>query len=187
MKSQNRVRRQSPKWGLWVCLAVAVLGTSCQNQIGHSTAQSRRQLVLDEIERCPAWAQMNLSDPQAQQKLRASLEKLSRYETADLRNAEVTIHERYCAGQIASYEHSKLFVINRYLFNVPPNMNCNDPYFGGWLGVPDGVDMLWPLQWKDGVGLVLVGKSWGYCGEIYSAVNDFDWLNEKFGRRKKRT
>lgn len=81
----------------------------------------------------------------------------------------------------------KIYVLLRYYFKVP---ETEDPsrvkYFGGWVGVPMGegrVGILWPLGFDAVQGLQLQGSYKGYNGDTYDPVSEFDFFNERFGRR----
>ena len=82
---------------------------------------------------------------------------------------------------------SKLFLLNRYLFKVPACYKLKDArFFGAWGKVPhhaDEVNLLWPLATDLSGKCVLVAKFGGYLGATYLPLPEFDWFDDRFGRR----
>ncbi len=83
---------------------------------------------------------------------------------------------------------SKLFVLNRYLFDVPEFVPLNQPGFGAFVGVPvhEGlVNELWPWE-VDSLGeLRLTGFFRGYCGETFLALEEADAFRSRYGPRNR--
>ena len=98
------------------------------------------------------------------------------------------IGERRCANKYSVDDMSKLFVLNRSIFKVPSQSKLPEArFFGGWIGVPrgeKGVDLLWPLTIRSGGKLELIGDFGGYYGDDFQAVEEFDYFNQRFGRRQ---
>jgi hypothetical protein len=90
-------------------------------------------------------------------------------------------------GEYSTGNAGQLFVMNRYLFKVPTQLKRGEArFFGGWTGVPhdeNGVNPLWPLAVAKDGRLKLVGRSSRYFGDEFQAVEEFDYLNLKYGRR----
>jgi hypothetical protein len=103
---------------------------------------------------CPIRTQLTDVGRQAseRQKIIACLGKLARYRTSVLRAAEV----EYTKDSTARGAYSQLddlgvlFLLNRYIFNVPDASPRSEArFFGGWEGVPvteNEVNLLWPWQ-----------------------------------------
>ena len=155
----------------------------------HSDGKEKVQVLVDEIERCPAWSRHTSNDLVVRQAILNHLRTISQAESDDIRSAiELFIAAREKAGSYGVDEMSKLFVLNRYLFDVPVSADPEGAkYFGGWVGVPcdkNHVDLLWPLSLNDKGDLVLKNGFRGYLGDDYVAMDEFDWFTKKYGRRK---
>ena len=84
---------------------------------------------------------------------------------------------------------SKLFVLNRYVFNVPEFTPLNQQRFGSFLGVPvlEGrVNELWPWQIDPAGELQLTGFFRGYAGESFVALEEAEAFQRLYGRRESR-
>jgi len=113
-----------------------------------------------------------------------SLDALSRYDTPSLREA----FAEYLSESTDQMAHEQqLFLANRYLFNVPEWVNEERSLgFGGWLGIPredKRVNLLWPLHRDSSGRLQLLGRSIGYLGPPFLAIDEFDYLEKEYGRR----
>ena len=174
---------------------LAIFLTACAGTYNQSQQASsgRTKRILEAIARCPPWTRVTEEDgdANAKQELFMCLDQLAREETPVLRQAfKRYIKTRQAENNYSLDESSKLFVINRFLFNVPPSLGIEKAHFcGGWIGRPsrnEQIDTLWP--WKLGVSgkLELVGIYHGYIGEEYQALEEFDFFNKHFGRRHKK-
>jgi len=84
---------------------------------------------------------------------------------------------------------SKLFVVNRYLFDVPEFTPLNQRRFGAFAGVPvhgDLVNELWPWQVDARGEIRLIGFFRGYVGETYLALQEAVAFKRRYGLREKR-
>ncbi len=76
---------------------------------------------------------------------------------------------------------SRLFILNRVLFQVP-DKDANWRPSGGWGGQTADTP-LWPLaQDKDGA-LRISSMFQGYLGSAFSALEEFDDFSKRYGRR----
>ena len=83
---------------------------------------------------------------------------------------------------------SRVFLLNRYLFQVPEISPIDGHLFGGWAGTPveNGmVNRLWPFSYDGQNRLQLVGEFEGYYGPPYRGLDEFDYFQKKFGLRRK--
>jgi hypothetical protein len=113
-----------------------------------------------------------------------SLEALSRYDTPTIRAAFAQFSSESRDGHA---DDEKLFLANRYLFNVPEWVSAERALgFGGWFGIPQsekGVNLLWPLHREPSGRLRLVGRQIGYLGPPFAAMDELDYLEKEYGRR----
>lgn len=99
------------------------------------------------------------------------------------------IAERRGANNYSVDDMSKLFVLNRYIFKVPAKSKLGEPGFGGWIGIPHDeteINELWPFAVRTDGRLELIGEFGGYNGDDFQAVEEFDYFNQRFGRRQQR-
>ena len=153
-------------------------------EVTNPSALRKIEVVLDALTRCPSWSQPDVNS----NAIISVCRELAKFETDVLRRAVERFVEQ-CKMQ-KSYDvasMSKLFVLNRYIFQVPPKEAFSGPFFGGWDGVPydqHQMNMLWPLSTNAAGELVLTGKYAGYAGEPFGAIAEFDYFLKKYGRRK---
>jgi hypothetical protein len=82
---------------------------------------------------------------------------------------------------------SRLYVLSRYIFNVPERAKFDSPTFGGWMGVPhnsEEINLLWPLSYDQQGNLALTGQFGGYMGDDYLAIQEFDYFRSAYGARR---
>src|ERR1700722_10818058 len=102
---------------------------------------------------CPIGTQLTDLRRQARerQKITACLRKLTHYRTSVLRAAELEYEGvlRARSPYSSPGDLSVLYLVNRYIFNVPDvSPRSEARFFGGWEGVPvtdNEVNLLWPL------------------------------------------
>lgn len=85
-------------------------------------------------------------------------------------------------------ELSKVYVLLRFLFDVPPSHDINDAsVYGGWIR-PDDADteetynLLWPVSVEDNQPQVTESFI-GYLGAGYDFAGEFDYFAERFSLR----
>lgn len=146
--------------------------------------------VAQLIESCPDWISIPIDDSSTKERIFECLGKIAQFDYSTIRSGV----EKYLAGitlEDANYisKVGRIFLLNRYLFNVLPNTLSNQPRFGGWIGISGEknnreVDMLWPLSLDNNRNLVLTGRVVTYLGPPYQALDEFDFFSKKFGLRK---
>jgi hypothetical protein len=118
------------------------------------------------IEACPAWTQIESGDIKKTHSILEILGKLSQYQTSTLRRAIKQFIDTRTLWEFNDF--AKIFMINRYIFNVPQWVNSEDNIqFGGWIGIGEKngkIDMLFPFERKPSGKLELVGRHIGYNG-----------------------
>jgi hypothetical protein len=113
------------------------------------------------------------------------LELISENDITLIREAIVRLFSKY--SQNTSL-WSRVFILNRYLFQVPENSPIDEHLFGGWAGTPieNGmVNRLWPFSYDSQNRLQLVGEFEGGYGNGYRGLDEFDYFHKKFGLRRK--
>lgn len=148
-----------------------------------STTSANIAEVLQLINGCPEWTEIEQGDTQKPRQIMRMLKGLSRFDTKTLRGAiSQKIETNYQFEDFA-----KLYLINRFIFAVPEWVEAtNYVTFAGWFGIPkeEGkIDLLYPFEQTSDGGLKLVGRHIGYLGPPYPALMEFDYLSKKYGRR----
>jgi hypothetical protein len=184
------------------CLA-ALAAPSCQRQPAKGGATATRphrestpvntsnpqvEQIVRRLRAAPAWSAMRDVSAQGQPLLDAC-EEIAREETPTIRAAMAAYvsGESQVPGGTNIDAMSKVYVLNRVLFDVPGWRPLADArFFGGWVGVPQKegrVDLLWPLSVTADGTLKLTGGPPGYSGDAYDALGEFDHFASRFGRR----
>jgi hypothetical protein len=158
--------------------------TSSDKKVGQDDQVER---LFKQIRLCPPWTRIKASDQQSKQNVITCLDSIANNDTSRIRKAVERVAHDEDTSNYSVDELSKLFLLNRYLFKVPSKSNMADArFFGGWGGVPhdeEHVDLLWPFAVNSAGKLELTGGFGGYYGDIFEAVDEFDYFNRRFGRR----
>jgi hypothetical protein len=175
------------------CLVAGIVGCKQGDEDLCSNTKPESEIyMVDEICRtlddCIPWSQINANDVNSRNKVMDCMEKLSGYDLDILQKAV----EKYVLNKekLNSYDEdsmSRLYVLNRYIFNVPAKKTEGIPGFWGLFGDANnsgGVDGLWPLSFDDKGHLALTGTFGGYLGEPFMAVEEFKYFKEHYGVRK---
>jgi hypothetical protein len=128
--------------------------------------------------------------------------RIRQYDLNSIRKAFVECHRLDRKARSDTYSNLKLYILNRYLFQTPDSIERRSKHFlhllagspgaipiTGVYGEPapdDRMDTLWPW-YKDDEGRMRFGVHRTMLlrlGPPYDAVKTFDYLREKFGRRK---
>ena len=145
--------------------------------------------VIKLIEACPAWSEISNKNAESSDKVIEYSRKISVYKTRIIRKAIkkfLLANERMDSTVPDTTYWSRIYVLNRYLFNVPDKAKIKTKTFGGWVGIPytsKEVSMLWPLSYDIKGKLKLTGVYGGYLGHEYLAVEEFDYFYKKYGVR----
>jgi hypothetical protein len=169
-----------------VTIMVAVVLTTLSASARANDASINK--VVKAIETCPAWR--SASDDLSRKKLLVCLEGISKNDLNVIRMAM----ERYIAFKRKrnSYDvdsMSRLYLLNRYIFDVPEKAEFSRSTFGGWMGVPHSsqeINLLWPLSFDRNGKLALTGRFAGYMGDDYLALEEFDHFKETYGQRPRK-
>jgi hypothetical protein len=151
--------------------------------------QDQMDAVMKVIAECPSWPYRDEEiTPHLQQELRECARRLSAHDLDLLQLA----FSRY-----ADVDPNKLYVLARYLFDVPRGTHDDVPMFASFAGSRRGLRRnltppavshqgyvpLWPLGFNMNGDLVLLEQPGLYSGPPYGALEEFVYFRERFGRR----
>jgi hypothetical protein len=122
------------------------------------------------------------------------MEIISKYKLTDIRKALIEISKRDRQG-----DEEKMFILNKYLFNIPKTIKRDSNHFtkflDGWDRIPitgdryhpqktDELSARWP--WEEGADgkWHLIGRDHIRNGMPYNAVEKFDYYKKEFGKRE---
>jgi len=100
----------------------------------------------------------------------------------------VADYSEYYAGYIP--EMSKLYLILRYVYDVPNNLPMENAYsYGGWIHPNEVIsnsayDLMWPLGWNEMNMIVVDHEFMGYIGAGYDAIGELSYFMENFDKRE---
>jgi hypothetical protein len=171
---------------VFIFVLAVFLTVSCGR--ARKLGESSVDIVVRMIEECPPWPSIQNDDLATKRKLLSCLERISMYDLTTIRKAMIAYADKQ--SQIKPYNvysMGRLFVLNRYLFKVPDQDTTARKEFGGFLGPTissKGINWLWPFSIDSTGKLELTGQAYGYMGDVYLAIDEFDYFNERFGPRK---
>jgi hypothetical protein len=178
-----------------VAAALILVVEACKRDAAMPQHMSAKGELLNEkvrdvvalLDAMPAWATGDPIKPETCTAIKSKCEAIRvRFSHSIIRDA--IVHVLQAADfKTETQTASKVFVLNRFLFEVPNDADAATiRYFGGWAGVPiknGRVDMLWP--WCQGTnGLELENSFKGYFGEGYDGVGEFDYFKTHYDARK---
>jgi hypothetical protein len=154
--------------------------------------------VVSLMESMPAWSAVT-PDAAERSCIERTCREVAAYDKDTIRAAVVRLESpaSVARGDFAARE-GRLFLLNRFLFDLPISVRRDSPhfqfFFASFWGLPlsgergkidpsDTVACRWP--WSDDYqgGLRLEGVCFGYSGPPYDALRDFDYYRKTFGRR----
>ena len=121
---------------------------------------------------CPSWSDFDGENVEVTTRIIDCLERLSPYDLDSLREAveQYLTRTKDSNGRSPMKVACRLYVLNRFLFNVPNTFPEDCWTYSGWVGVPrqDGqVDLMWPLSFDREYNIRLTGRFRGYSGSPY--------------------
>ncbi len=145
--------------------------------------------IIKTLDGCIPWSEIEENDVNSRNEVMKTMEKLSRCDIDVLEKAV----EKYVLNKKEQNSYdvdsmSRLYVLNRYIFDVSAKKPWEAPRFGAFFVLPserEGIVELWPLSFDDKGNLVLTGEFGGYFGESYLAVEEFKYFRKTYGVRKK--
>lgn len=144
--------------------------------------------IVDMFRKMPAWSDTPTKNQEARKIIIQQLEQLLHQDTQMLRQAMQTyineVSQKETGYDVAAM--SKLYIINRYIFNVTEAASLDKRRFASFYNREDTqntIHSLWPLSFTGEKKLELTGVFQGYFGESYLALQEFDYLLKEYGRR----
>jgi hypothetical protein len=174
-------------------LALLFLVTSCNRNDSIPKAASTMpitedvQIVVKILEQMPDWTTFSLNKTHARERaaIEEGVRRVANYDLDTIRTAMAIYDTADAPGAMG-----KLFVLNRYLFNLPEEVPTRSPHSqafgGGWLGQPakeDAVSLRWPWSIDAEGTWRLTGQFGGFMGPPYDALGAFDYYRKHFGKR----
>jgi len=157
---------------------------------GHATLAKQTEPGREfarQLEACPLWTGLDLQDRSGKDELFKSLDRLANFDASTILEGIKLYLAAHENGPTVVEAWQKVFVLNRFVINVPEHAGINTAYFGGWTGIPtnsQGMNLLWPLQ-MTGARFDLIATSIGFFGPDYRGAEEFDFLKGMFGMRKR--
>jgi hypothetical protein len=152
-------------------------------------AETNKDSVIQLLEAMPSCTSLAETDVRGRKNVVLQMNQLISVETSVLRASLSEFIKNKSKNQTLGAVEGMLFILNRYVFDVPVEMERKAiKIIPGFLGIPqhDGrVNMMWPLS----IGTdnrIAFGYQFGgsYLGEAYDALAEFDRFEAQFGRRK---
>jgi len=145
--------------------------------------------VLEILKTCPSLYQADIHDRELKTEILSGYFRISNIDPEIVRRAVSQYLKQNVEDRTYNVQEMfKLHVLNRILFDVPDWAQSNEVgAFGGWIGIPKRngeVNLSWPVQEIDGE-FEFISSNVGYLGEMYMAVEEFDYFRKKYGFRVK--
>ncbi|MGC4043614.1 MAG: hypothetical protein QM758_07390 [Armatimonas sp.] len=155
--------------------------------------------IVHIIERCPSWADAAFHirrDDAKKKQILNNLLAISKYPITDIEKAIIEYIKKKDlpgGGNLSNYsvsEMAKIFILNRYLFNVPetiPMKKHNN--FLGFYGMPyndQTIGLMWPLGFDKKGDLIILDAACFYNGPRYMGIEEFRYFKSLYGLRKRK-
>lgn len=145
--------------------------------------------AIKSIIAAPRWVSMsNEQLPKEGPKLMAILSNYTNIEQKTARNLVESLSTFPADQNVKMDIAGKIYIFNRLYLNVPEKSGISNwKVFGGWGGVnvtEGSINSLFPLEKNELGKLELTGRCGGYFGAPYRGLSEFDFLLERYGRRK---
>lgn len=155
----------------------------------HQDKESIKNIV-EILQSCPAWVSTSAEEREDRRHILEQMKKISHYDIQDIRDALIIyVNSVYSKTSDIHADLGKIYVLNRYVFDVPtsPLVEGKIRRFAGWIGEPFEEcekNWSWPLSIDNDGKLVLTGTLHYRMGPLYQAIEEFDYLRQRFGLRK---
>jgi hypothetical protein len=132
------------------------------------------------------WARVEEDGEELKELILHDLKKISEYSIQEIRDG-VKAYIDKCINSKFGFDTddmSKLYLLNRFLFDLPEYVNINEPRFAAFRGIPvknDEINILWPFEKNEKNEFQITGMFKGYSGESYLALKEFDFFNNNYG------
>jgi hypothetical protein len=154
------------------------------------SATRQQQEIIELLRRMPAWSDVAPGEDGVteRQEIESAVQRIAGYDVADVTAAVERFVDEASADTsgLGVPTLSKLYVLDRYLFAVPPWTSVGTRRFASFRGVPvdgDRIGELWPWSIDEGGGLRLTGVFAGYTGETFQALREFEYFRDTYGVR----
>lgn len=160
--------------------------------ITSKAAESPTMNYVDSLVSNESWAEMERGTfPRQDDPIIKVMQRLCREEPGFVRNVIRKLLELGDDNTTPGNPVNKwsfVYLINRFYCHVPDWETVKDRrLFGGWVGIPEDDSRFklgYPLVFNPDGTIELEGPLGGYTGAAYQGLNEFDFLLEKYGRRK---
>lgn len=143
--------------------------------------------VTKHLHSSPSWINLQI-EANNEIKILYVLRRIGTYPTDVIRGGiKLFIYQCKKEKSYSLEEQSKVYLLNRYLFQLPRSVPRQElRFFGGWITPELGktANPSWPLVYDSRLRLVIKGKFGGYMGDEYRAIEEFDYFSENYSRRK---
>jgi len=167
---------------LLVLLFSAIILVDCFTRPFHRQVETE---ILAILESSPAWEEVTAEDSSQAERVSSRLRKISLYDTASIRAAISSYIQNH--KKLKTYSPSiygRIYLLNRFVFAVPDRKPKDDDLYFASAMWRNSESYLWPFSLDQAGVISLVGQYPGFLGEGYGALEEFDYFNERFGRRK---
>jgi len=142
--------------------------------------------IMFQIKSCPAWTDYDENDVKKKEdQIFQSLNKIAENDIGQIRES---VRSLLAVKDQDTSIDAQIFLLNRFLFQVPERSAIDGRLFGGWVGptIHDGMlNRLWPFSYDSHNNLRLTGSFQGYFGPRYNGLSEFDYFYDKFGLRER--
>jgi len=187
-------KRSVPCWwgGIGVFFLAMILH-GCRSQ-----DEKNIYMIFGELDHCPSW---KMDDPVGRERILDCMESIRQYPLEDIREVVARASRIHLPREDPLFG-DKIYILNRYLFNVPERYpRKSAKFFGGLEGAevfeknprlnvprtqdPNDFNLMWPLSCDKDGKIVLVGDPVSaHTGPSYDAIGEFDYFRRMFGLRK---
>lgn len=164
------------------------LSAACASQLSSEsnaiTGEAKtKDAVIEAILKAPQW-DYNAFEAGGGSELLKVLFRLGAFSDEDLR-AIVAELMRLPGGSPTRNQWFKVYVINRLVFDIPPEATWRDAKGApGGFGLPPGIESAtWPVLFRADNKVAISSRSAGYSGPDYQGLKEYDYFASKYGRR----
>jgi hypothetical protein len=136
----------------------------------------------------PSWSEITGENKALSANLLPYLQNIAGHKTEHIQQA-VTRYVEQSEASSSGYNiaaMSRLYVLNRFIFQVPEWIESGKPRFAAFRGIPQKgnlINELWPFSFSASGELSITGIYGGYSGESFQALKEFISFNNLYGRR----
>lgn len=146
------------------------------------TMLPRPEQIAEYLGTMPTWPELQPGTPEAEAAM-GVLAQVAELPTPHLLHA---IHIRFAMDLLPTSDdpyHTRLFLLNRYLFNVPNDPTAHTPFVPWARGLTDPPGPCWPLGIGPDGAPILIGHFHAPDGAPYVPMAEFSFFHTQYGRR----